>query len=320
MNMKLIVFALGMLLCFSYLCFGGESSLNGEWRLDYFPQPISGAVRELPLKVPFKTIKASVPGNCELDLVNAGILPPLEIGLNVIEARKYEGHQWLYTKSFNAPEMTNSGSIATLVFKGIDTLADVFLNNEKIGEAANMLIPHRFDVTERLKDGENTVQVLIRSAFYETQSESVGQMSYYNGLGFADGVPFRKAAHMGGWDIFPRIYTSGLWRGVSLEVEPPVRIGDVAWITRGYRKSGTRNVCGVRVQFRVQGPVSVFTDGSSARVFVTNGGNRVAVVRADTLALHNRSNGGISAVAAILCRLILASTASCNHCSNYRTY
>ena len=97
----------GMLLCLSRLCLGGELSLDGEWRLDYFPQPISGAVRELPLKVPFKTVKASVPGNCELDLVNAGVLPPLEIGLNVIDVRKYEGHQWLYTKSFNAPEMTN---------------------------------------------------------------------------------------------------------------------------------------------------------------------------------------------------------------------
>lgn len=287
MNMKLIVFAVGTLFCFSCHCFGGELSLNGEWRLDYFPQPISGAVRDLPLKVQCESVKASVPGNCELDLVNAGILPPLEIGLNVIEARKYEGHQWLYTKSFNVPEMTNSGSRATLVFNGIDTLADVFLNGEKIGETTNMLMPHRFDVTERLKNGANTVQVLIRSAFYETQSESVGQMSYYNGLGYADGVPFRKAAHMGGWDIFPHIYAAGIWRDVTLEIEQPVRIGDVAWITRGYRKSGTRNVCGVKVQFRVQGPVSVFTDGSSVRVSIMRERECVASCECPLHSVHN---------------------------------
>ena len=271
--------------------FGGESyctetfSLDGEWRLDYFPQPLAGAVRELPLKVPFKTVKASVPGNCEQDLVNAGILPPLEVGLNVIKARKYEGHQWLYTKSFEAPGGVSGGSRATLVFEGIDTLADVFLNGEKIGDVANMFIPHRFDVTERLKKGANVVQVLIRSAFYETQGESVGQLTYH--MGFADNVPFRKAAHMGGWDIFPRIYASGLWRGVSLEVEPPVRIGDVAWITRGYRKIGTRNVCGVGAQFRVQGPVSAFTDGSTVRVSVTRGGNRVAACERPLHSVHN---------------------------------
>ena len=173
------------------LC-AGSVSLDGEWRLDYFPQPLSGAVRELPLKVPFDTVKATVPGNCELDLVNAGVLPPLEIGLNVIEARKYEGHQWLYSKTFDAPDVPADGFRATLVFEGIDTFADVFLNGEKIGEAANMLIPHRFDVTGRLKKGANTVQALIRSAFYEAQRESVGQMTYH--MGFADNVPFRFGA------------------------------------------------------------------------------------------------------------------------------
>ena len=69
-------------------------SLNGEWRLDYFPQPDDGAVREVAsVPTDAKTVKATVPGNCELDLVNAGILPPPEIGLNVLKLRPYEGYQ-----------------------------------------------------------------------------------------------------------------------------------------------------------------------------------------------------------------------------------
>ena len=98
-------------------------SLDGEWTLDYFPQPDAGAVRTLPLAVPFKTVKATVPGNCELDLVNAGILPPMEIGLNVLKLRPYECFQWLYTKKFEAPAVdVASGARAVLVFGGIDTL------------------------------------------------------------------------------------------------------------------------------------------------------------------------------------------------------
>ena len=57
-------------------------SLNGEWRLDYFPQPDDGALRELPIKVPMETVQATVPGNCELDLVKAGVLPQPELGMN----------------------------------------------------------------------------------------------------------------------------------------------------------------------------------------------------------------------------------------------
>ena len=128
--------------------------LNGTWRLDYFPQPHEGAVRVVPLTVPFKTVSATVPGNCELDLVQAGILPPMEKGLNVTLLRPYEGYQWLYTKTFDAPEMDYaSGARAVLSFNGIDTLADIFLNGEKVGESENMYIEHRFDVTRRLKKG-----------------------------------------------------------------------------------------------------------------------------------------------------------------------
>ena len=114
-------------------------SLDGEWRLDYFPQPDDGAVRELPLAVPFKTVKAEVPGNCELDLVNAGVLPPPELGMNVLKLRPYEGYQWLYAKTFAKPEVA-AGQRAMLRFEGVDTLADIFLNGKKIGETSNMLM------------------------------------------------------------------------------------------------------------------------------------------------------------------------------------
>lgn len=131
-----------------------DMSLNGDWRLDYFPQPDVGAVRELPLKgVDFKTVTAKVPGNCELDLVRAGVLPTLEKGLNVLKLRPFEGYQWLYTRSFALAEAPAAGR-AMLVFDGIDTLADVFLNGKKIGEADNMFIPHRFDVTRGCSHGE----------------------------------------------------------------------------------------------------------------------------------------------------------------------
>ena len=273
--------------CAVYSCPALTISLDGEWRLDYFPQPATGAVRSLPLQIPCQTVKATVPGNCELDLVAAGVLSPLEYGLNVLQAHHYEGHQWLYTRTFTLAECPAEGTRQTLVFNGIDTLADVFLNGEKIGEAANMLVPHRMDVTRRLKKGTNELQVLIRSVFCEAQNEHVGQMAYFNGLGFADNAPFRKAAHMGGWDIFPRFYGAGLWRSVQLEVEPPVRIGDVAWITRSYGKNHEGNVCWLKAQFRVQGPFSVFRDGSTVRLAVSRGQKIVASCERPLHSVHN---------------------------------
>ena len=254
-------------------------SLDGEWRLDFFPQPADGAIRALPLGVDTECVTAQVPGNCELDLARAGRLPMPETGLNALEWRRYEGHQWLYTREFTAPTVPRDGSRALLRFEGIDTLADIFLNGEKIGETANMLVEHRFDVTRRLRAGTNTVQVLLRPPFLETQRHAVGQRTYH--MGYADNAPFRKAAHMGGWDIFPRLYVAGLWRSVSLDIEPPVRIADPVWITYDYERApgtasvqqqgkGARNRCRVRAQFRIEAPMAAFLNGNVMRLRIAD--------------------------------------------------
>ena len=253
-----------MLLFSAIFAFAAQASvsvsLNGDWRLDYFPQPDDGPVRELPVLVPMETVKATVPGNCELDLVNAGVLPPPELGMNILKLRPYEGYQWLYTKVFNKPDV-KAGQRAILTFEGVDTLADVFLNGVKIGETSNMFIPHVFDVTRSLKEGENKVQVLIRSVMCEAQYMTIGELGYSMGDSFADAEPFRKAGHMGGWDIFPRAFVSGLWRDVSIEIQDPVRIDQTAWIVKSLdvrRKSADLMVtCRVQAPFRHIGKANI---------------------------------------------------------------
>lgn len=236
-------------------CAGESVSLDGKWKLDYFPQPLDGAVRTLPLAVAHETVTATVPGNCELDLVNAGLLPPMEIGLNVLKLRPYEAYQWLYTKTFTAPAVdVKGGARAVLVFGGIDTLADVFLNGEKIGESANMLIERRFDVTKKVRPGENVVQVLLRPVMLDTQFVPVNEMSGACEPG-ADGLAYRKAAHMGGWDIFPRVFAQGLWRSVRFDVEDPVRLRECVWVMKDINVKG--RWASFKFRSRMEAPFSV---------------------------------------------------------------
>ena len=59
-------------------------SLNGEWKLDYFPQPDDGAVRTLPLAVPHETVKAAAEcpfGVGVAELQREAGRPPAEIAL-----------------------------------------------------------------------------------------------------------------------------------------------------------------------------------------------------------------------------------------------
>ena len=226
-------------------------SLNGEWKLSYWPQPETGAVRTLEVPASARSVPATVPGNCELDLVRAGVLPEPEVGLNALAFRKYEGYQWLYTKTFDFRPST-SACTSYLVFEGVDTLADVFLNGERIGGAENMFVEHRFDVTGRLRDGENVVQVLIRSVFLDSRDRTLGELGHTM-TGGAEGEPYRKAGHMGGWDIFPRLFVSGLWRGVRLESHGAVTIDQTSWIVKSLdvanRKASLVGACRIRMPF-----------------------------------------------------------------------
>ena len=257
--------------------------LNGTWRLDYFPQPHEGAVRVVPLTVPFKTVSATVPGNCELDLVQAGILPPMEKGLNVMLLRPYEGYQWLYTKTFDAPEVDYaSGARAVLSFNGIDTLADVFLNGEQVGESENMYIEHRFDVTRRLKKGQNTLQVLLRPVLLDARSATVGELGGDTEPG-ADGERYRKAAHMGGWDIFPRVFVQGLWRDVALEIEDPVRLRECVWIVKDL---DVKTRCAkIKFRSRLEAPFSTL-DVTRLRCTLSRGGKVCAQIERPIYTFH----------------------------------
>lgn len=219
----------------------GTVDLCGEWELVSFPQPDDGAVRSLPLPdgIGAKTYRAAVPGCCELELKAAGELPDPMISTNAFAWREYEGHQWLYRRTFAAPGRS-PGERCVLVFDGIDTLADVFLNGEKIGEAENMLVPHEFDVTGKVRENAaNEVAVLIRPVGLAAREVTLGQLGRTMSGG-SDHEYFRKAAHMYGWDIMPHLPVSGIWRAVRFEVRPAVRIDNVAWIVKNIDRKNSR--------------------------------------------------------------------------------
>jgi beta-mannosidase len=281
MHIAMSVFAVAVLGAVS-LHAADAISLDGEWSLRYWKQKSAeDAVRDVAsVPADAKSVRATVPGNCELDLVNAGLMPPPEVGMNVREFRVCEGYGWLYTREF---EVKGVGGRFRLVFDGIDTFADIFLNGEKVGETDNMLIPHSFDVTKALKPGKNVLHVLIRSTFLESQKYDVGELGHQ--MGFADNEPIRKAGYMGGWDIFPRLYCTGIWRGVRLEAEPLVSIDNVAWMFGDFDAKFKK--CTAKVVFRVKGPMSAYDWGGKVRVSLSRGGKVAYSSEREYVAVQN---------------------------------
>ena len=212
---------------------GGTLPLDGSWTLDFWEQGRTAVISpEGMTGISFKTIQATVPGNVELDMLAAGLIEDPEIGSNVYLLRKYEGYQWRYSRHFKSPEYSSEDDLF-LHFGGIDCFAEVYLNGIHVGSAANMLIEHDFDVSEALASpgGDNFLEVYIRSSVLEGRKNIHPTIS----LNFAqpESVFARRAPHTYGWDIMPRLVSSGLWRSVSLEVKHPVHIVDAHWYTNG---------------------------------------------------------------------------------------
>ena len=233
MKSKYFYVCLLILVCFSLRAAPVRTvSLNGTWKLLYWPQPEEAVTSPSGIKaLQTNEIQATVPGNVELDLLSSGIIDDPMIGSNVHKLRAYENYQWCYSRQFESPSV-ESGQKIILAFGGIDCLADIWLNGSHLASTENMFIEQTFDVTRYLKnDGtQNDLQVILRSAVLEGQKYLLGTFSV-QADGFGESVFIRKAPSSYGWDIMPRLVSAGLWRNVELQIVNPVHLTDVFWMT-----------------------------------------------------------------------------------------
>ena len=195
--------------------FEKKVSLNGQWTLFFeenknLKRDNFTCLKELK-KSGLKSVPATVPGNFEIDLEKAGIIDDIFFGNNPLDAQKRENYHLWYARTFTANDKNYN-----LVFDGIDTYADIYLNGKLLGTSDNMLIPHSFDAEHLLKKGENELVVHIKPTFLLAREREFGAGVIQHQEHNAESLVVRKAAHMYGWDIMPRILSGGIWLPVNL--------------------------------------------------------------------------------------------------------
>lgn len=101
---------------------------------------------------------ATVPGVVHTDLINNKIIEDPFFRLNERGMQWIDKEDWIYQTSFQlTPEIMERQNI-DLVFKGLDTYADVYLNEKKILETNNMFREWKTDIKAELKPGENILK------------------------------------------------------------------------------------------------------------------------------------------------------------------
>ena len=193
--------------------------LKNAWRLFYCPDASFKGTNDLSSYPSLKNV--SVPTCFEKELFRHGLLGDPYFGTNAWDYKKYEDYNQIYVYRFKKKEGMNF-----LRFEGIDTIADIYLNDEKIGSSKNSFLPLTLPLN-RLKEGYNTLKVhifpnVLEGKKYDTKDIHVAQKYQYEGL------HIRKRASSYGWDILTRTVLGGIWKKVyflsKLEVLKNVHI------------------------------------------------------------------------------------------------
>ncbi|MDR6465109.1 glycosyl hydrolase 2 galactose-binding domain-containing protein [Chryseobacterium sediminis] len=159
-------------------------------------------------------LPAKVPGTVHLDLMDNKIIPDPFKDENEKKVQWVENEDWDYQTQFSVSSQELKNDNIDLVFNGLDTFSEIYLNGKLLKKTDNMFRKWNIPVKQFLKSGTNILQIKFQSAVN-------------TGKELAKKVPFtmpesprsfvRKAQYQFGWDWGPRLVTAGIWKDVTLE-------------------------------------------------------------------------------------------------------
>ena len=177
---------------------------------------------------------ADVPGTVQTDLMAAKLLPDPFYRDNEARVQWVGLSDWQYETRFTVDAATLARDHVELVFDGLDTFADVYLNGQKLASADNMFRRWRVPVKTALHAGSNTLEVRLYSPIKRVLPWLLKQPYALPGefdSAFGDEPKgkqtanyVRKAAYQYGWDWGPRIVTEGIWQPVHLDSWNSLRV------------------------------------------------------------------------------------------------
>ncbi len=181
-------------------------------------------------------MRATVPGTVLTTMVDEGVYPDPDFGLNNLAIPESLNKQdYWYRNEFTAPAAAASGDARhiELTFQGINYRATVWLNGTRLGEIKGAFNRGTFDVTSVLKPGKNVLAVRISPPPHPGiphEQSILGGPGENGGAMVLDGPTFMATE---GWDWIPAIRDrdSGIWQPVTLKVTRNLKLGDTQVIT-----------------------------------------------------------------------------------------
>lgn len=190
-----------------------------------------------------------IPGTVHSSLLASGGIADYMYDLGEKEIQWIEKENWEYQTVFELDEDWLDKDQLMLVFEGLDTYAEIYLNNQLILQADNMFRRWEIPCKEQLVFGPNQLRVRflspVREGLKKLRADSLPLLVMDEQAPFNERsrVFTRKAGYHYGWEAGPRVVTSGIWKPVYLKAWNHGRIKNVHWQLKELSDSIARYTC-----------------------------------------------------------------------------
>ena len=178
-----------------------ENDIEGKW--DVHPNPQMKRANYTSLCGEWELSIESKKGNEALGSITVPYPP--ESRLSGIERQPKKGERFIYNRAFNVPEAMK-GKRIVLHFGAVDQIAEVSVNGKLAGAHTGGYLHFSLDITDLIKDGENTLTVKVTDDLDHTLAWG------------------KQRKDRGGMWYTP---TSGIWQQVWLEALPEKHIKSI---------------------------------------------------------------------------------------------
>lgn len=218
-----------------------------------------------------------VPGSVLETLLSHNRVEDPYYGRNEYKVREEFRKDYQYRCLFTVSEDYVEEERIDLVFYCLDTLACVFVNGKKIGEAFNMHRTWRFPVKGLIHPGENVMEIFFRSPITFVESyipEENREITMVNTGTMYGSQYLRKAHSMFGWDWGAQLPDIGILRPVEIQAYSGARIVE-AELQQKHEKD--------RVKLTVHTVLEVLSDEDcQVEVLLVSPDMQTVTVQADT--------------------------------------
>lgn len=184
----------------------------------------------------YEVFSCTAPCSMYSVLLDHGLIEDPFYGLNELKLTGLADKGCCFTGTFTMNEAALKKDHIEITFFGLDTICDIYINDEWLDFVNDMHIAYTYDIKSLLTKGDNEVRLEFRSPTKYFAQENAKHFIYTNGDSIPGAAHLRKALYMSGWDWGPKLPDIGIFRSVELRAYDVDRIEDV--FVKQYHEDG----------------------------------------------------------------------------------